>query len=96
MKEPKRYEIDSFEKLCNVINEKNIESLTADLVMWLAFHVEAMKQIRKKHPKLAKGKSNWELCKTTFIWIDDGKNEMKEIILRNQDTGEVKTIPFKK
>jgi hypothetical protein len=94
--EPKRYEIDSFEKLVNVINEDNFESLTKDLIMWLAFHVDAMKLVRKNLPEKLKKKTNWQLNKSTFIWIDDGKNEMKEVVIRNQTTGEVQTLRFEK
>ena len=93
-KKVKQYEIDSFERLCNVINRKNFESLTTDLLLWLGYHVQMMEELRKEFPKL-KNKLNSELGKSTFIWIDDGKNETKEVIIRNQWTGEVKIFKLK-
>lgn len=90
----KQFEINSFEKLCNVIDEDNFDSLTLDLIMWLAHHVKMMKSLRKDLPKKDKSKTNWELLKTTFIWIDDGEHEIKEVVLKNEDTGEVKTFKF--
>ena len=45
----------------------------------------------KKH----KGKLNSELAKTKFIWIDDGKNGLNEIQLKDSTTGEIKNIKLK-
>jgi hypothetical protein len=92
----KTFEIDSFEKLCNVVTTENFQNLSMDLLKWLAVVAKQMETFRKKNPKLSKGKTNWDLCKLTFVWIDDGKNDMESLVLKNQDTGEVKHIQFKK
>lgn len=95
-KKPKQYDINSFERLCNIINEDNFESLTTDLVMWLSYHVRHMKHLRQVLPKkYTKDKTNWDLGKSSFIWIDDGKSDMKFIQIKNQLTGEVSTVEFK-
>lgn len=87
----KQYEIDSFEKLCNIINEDNFEALTTDLIMWLSYHVKYMKSLRKQLPKkYTKDKTNWDLGKSSFIWIDDGKHDMKFVHIKNLLTGEIK------
>lgn len=93
-KEIKQYEIDSFEKLINVINKDNFEHLTTDLILWLSYQVRLMEAFRKEFPKL-KNKTNWELCQTTFIYITDGKHDMKSIVLKNKLTGEVSTFELK-
>jgi hypothetical protein len=55
-----------------------------------------MEKIREKHPKECEGKENWEIMKSSFIWIDDGKNDLKEVKLTNTKTGEIKKIKIKK
>ncbi len=93
-KKPKRYEIDSFKKLCNIINEDNFEALTTDLVMWLTYHVHMMREIRKMNPEITKGKSNWEISATSFIWINDGEHKMEGVNVKDQTTGEVTFFKF--
>lgn len=92
--QPKRYEIDSFDKLVNVINEENFESLTTDLVMWLGYNVQIMKGIREAEPELCKDKTNSEIAKNSFIWIDDGAHDCLSITIKNDNTGEVTTHKF--
>lgn len=89
---PKRYEIDSFEKLCNVINEENYERLTVDLAGWLRYITLMNKEFREKYPKECEGKTNWEIANCSFVWIDDGKNNLKEVKVTNRETGEIETI----
>lgn len=90
------YEIDSFEKLINLINEDNFEHLTTDLIMWLGYQIKFMASVRKQFPKsYLKGKTNWDLCQTRFIYIADGKHDMKSVVLKNTLTGEVKTFELK-
>ena len=91
---PKTYEIDSFEKLINTINEDNFKHLTTDLLMWLSYNVKFMKVVRKDIPE-AKGLTNWDLCQTRFVYIADGKHDMKSVVLKNTLTGEVKTFELK-
>jgi hypothetical protein len=92
VKETIRYEIDSFEKLLNIINEDNFGSLSMCLLKWLKYHTLLMKQYREKYPEYAKDKSNWELGKITFIWIDDGKDDLKFVSIKNELTGQVTQI----
>lgn len=93
---PKEYEIDSFEKLVNVINDKNFDSLVTNLIMWLGYNVKFMKEMRSSMPKkYTKDKTNWDLGRSTFIWIDDGKQEMKFVRVKNGLTGEVKTFELR-
>jgi hypothetical protein len=39
---------------------------------------------------------NSDIAKVKFIWIDDGKNELKNVQLKNTTTGEVTNINPKK
>jgi hypothetical protein len=91
--EPTRYEIDSFEKLINVANKNNFESLSKDLIAWLWYTVHMAEDIRNSAPKkYTKDKTNWDLCKYTFIWIDDGQSGIKTVRIKNNFTGEVKEL----
>jgi len=93
-KKVKRYEIDSFEKLCNVVSSENFDRISKDLCLWLLYNVIVMKKIRKDHPKETKNKTNWKLSRSSFIWVDDGKNDLKEVVIKNKETGEVQKIKF--
>jgi hypothetical protein len=90
-KKIKEYEIDSFEKLINVANRDNIQSLSNDLILWLMYAIETYEKVREQHPE-HKDKTNWELAKCHFIWIDDGKNDILKTKIVNQSTGEVYNI----
>ena len=92
MKKPKKYKIDSLEKLINVANSKNINALSIDFLLWFNMVVQTNENIRKQHPEASKGKENFDLCKPSFIWIADGKNDIKSVELTNTKTGEVTTI----
>lgn len=92
----KRYEIKTFEHLINVVNKENFERLSVDFLLWLNYNVDMMDKIRQKYPKEFEGKENWEIGKPSFIWIDDGKNDLKEVNLTNTKTGEIKKIKIKK
>jgi len=91
---PKEYEIDSFDKLVNLINEDNFEDLTHDLMLWLAYNVKVMKMLREKAPEDTQGKQNSEIVRATFIWIDDGKHNLREVKLKNDVTGEITIVNF--
>lgn len=91
----KTYTFRTFEQMLNVINDENIECLTLDLAKWLASYNECIKQIRAQHPESTAGKTNWEICQTTFGWIDDGKTDLKYIDHHNTTTGEVTRIKVK-
>lgn len=87
--QPKKYHIDSFEKLCNAVNEENAERLAVDLAGWIIGYAKFVSEIRKKHPKECKRKRNSSIVKASFIWTDDGKNEVTGIIITNEATGEI-------
>ena len=94
MMENKKYEIETLEQLVNIVNKENIERLSIDFLLWLNQVNETFESIKEKHPE-HKGKLNSELAKTKFIWIDDGKNELNEIQLKDSTTGEIKNIKLK-
>ena len=85
---PKEYEISTFEQLINVVDEKNIESLTLDLALWLQYAVITYKEFRDKYPKECEGKTNWEIAKCAFIWKDDGINKLTNVSVLVKETGE--------
>ncbi len=88
MKKPKKYTIDSFEKLCNVVNDQNAEVLAIDLAAWLLYYNHAISEFRKAHPEF-KDKLNTELAIGSFTWVDDGKNEILGTTITNGQTGEI-------
>lgn len=88
---PKEYEIDSFEKLINVVNLQNIGAISKDLTLWLIYAIETYEKVRQQFPD-QKEKTNWEIAKCHFIWVDDGKNDILETKIVNSQTGEVSTI----
>jgi hypothetical protein len=91
---PKEYEIDSFEKLVNVVNRENIQSLTSDITLWLMYVIETYEKIREAHPEL-KEKTNWDIAKCHFTWVDDNRNDILSTKIVNRETGEVTKIEFK-
>jgi hypothetical protein len=90
--ENKTYDIDTFEKLINVVNKENFDRFTIDFLQWLHYSVDILEAIREKYPEEVKGKTNWEIAKSSFTWIDDGKNDFKSVKVTNAQTGEVKVI----
>lgn len=93
---PKRYEINSLDKLLNVANKENINRLSIDFLLFLNTHVNQIEAIRKQYPKECEGKTNQEIATGSFIWIDDGKNDLTGVTFKDKDTGEViKKIKFK-
>ena len=78
MKKPKRYEIETIQQLVNVSNVENFERLSVDFLLWLNYlnHIKAKQDIEVEK----------------FIWIDDGKNELKKTQITNKKTGEVTTL----
>lgn len=90
----KKYEITSFKQLANVVTNENIQGLSLDIFGWLNHYVYMIEKYREKYPEETKGKTNWEISQTSFIWIDDGKNDFKEVHIKNIQTGEVTTIKY--
>ena len=92
MEEPKKYRIDSFEKLCNVVNDDNIGTLAIDLAQWLIFYNSVISKIRKERPDFCKGKTNWQISESEFTFINDGKNDFVGFTSEIKETGEQITI----
>ena len=92
MDEPKKYKIDSFEKLCNVVNDDNISTLAIDLAQWLLFYNSVISKLRKEKPAFCEGKTNWQISESAFIFIDDGKNEFMGFTSEIKETGEQITV----
>ena len=93
---PKKYEIDSFEKLCNLVNEENAQNLATDLAGWLLYYNQVMTETRKNHPEETKGLTNSQIAEASFIWIDDNKHELKGVKITDSHTGEVTYNSFEK
>lgn len=90
----KQYHIDTLEKLLNVINEENFDRFCIDLVQWLGVYTEHISKIRKENPEVKDWK-NSEILGSSFIWIDDKKNDLKFIRIENPKTGEIYEKKFK-
>jgi len=93
-KEPIRYEIDSLEKLVNLatsesLTEKEFQQLVTDTALWLAYARMMIAGIRKDNPKKTKGKSATDIADMTFVWINDGKNDLLETKVVDRTTGQV-------
>lgn len=84
--EGKKYEIESLEQLQNLVTEENFERLMLDFSSWLKIYSMYVEQTRKEHPEETKGKTNTEISKAVFIWIDDGKHEILEATVTNANT----------
>jgi len=74
--------IDSFKILCDTVNNSNIEVLAVDLAQWLITYNNVISKIRKDNPEQTKGLSNSEIAEGAFVWIDDGKNDLKGITVK--------------
>ena len=93
----KEYHITSFEHLVNTVTKENIENLTVDFMMWLGVILNVDETLRSGDNLSAaeKTKTRWELLKPTFIWTDDGKNEISKIVCQDPTTGEQTIIEAK-
>lgn len=91
----KTYEIKSFEQLVNIINKDNFANLGMDFIKWAEFVALMAEEIRKDLPEYEKQKSNWELMNPSFIWIDDGKNDLDKCQMKVKETGEIITVSLK-
>lgn len=93
-KEPKIYEIDSWDKLHNVVNEDNFVLFMTDFANYLGFYVQSIKQMKRHAPELAE-LSNVEICQSKMRWIDDGENNFDTYEIENANTGEISRHPIK-
>lgn len=92
MESPKEYEINTFNRLCNAVNEENAERLAVDLAQWLVWYSLVIKEYRDKYPEKTKGKTNTQITKASFRWVDDGRNDVLAVTLVNKDTGEITKV----
>ena len=76
MSNQKEYKIKNFDDLCDLVNPENFEALSNDLRNWLVFYHLMIQSLREKFPKETEGKTNTEISKANFTWVDDGKNDI--------------------
>ena len=90
----KEYHIKSFEHLVNVATKDNIGDLSISFMMWLGVTVDIADVLRKGNSLNARQKkqTTWNLLKPTFIWKDDGKNEISRVEMTDIRTGEKITV----
>jgi len=79
MSKEKEYPVKSLDDLCNLVDAENVQRLAVDTAQWLISYQHSIDLIKKHYPKETEGKSNTEIAKGSFCWIDDGKNDLKEI-----------------
>jgi hypothetical protein len=94
MSKIKKYEIETLEQLINITTPDNFERLSIDFLLWLNQVNQTFAKLKEREEY--KDKINSDIAKVKFIWIDDGKNEMKSMQLKNTTTGEVTTVKPKK
>lgn len=92
--EEKHYEIRSFEELCNIADDSNIESLATDLALWLIQYQKLISDIRKINPEATKGKTNWQIAEGGFNWMNDGKHDMVGFQTTIKETGETRFYKY--
>jgi len=94
MSKIKKYEIETLEQLVNITTPDNFERLSIDFLLWLNQVNQTFAKLKEREEY--KDKINSDIAKVKFIWIDDGKNELKSMQLKNTTTGEVTTVKPKK
>ena len=87
--EPKKYQIDSWEKLLNVVNKDNFDGFIVDLANYLHFYVSSIEDVREKYPAETENVMNCEIMQSSFLWINDGKNDLNAVDIVNAKTGEI-------
>lgn len=85
----KTYNIDSFKRLANVVNEENCERLAIDIGKALIFYAHAISKWRKQNPGLSSEMYNSNIAEFEFDWIDDGKHEIHKPQIIAKETGEI-------
>ena len=94
MNKIKKYEIETLEQLVNITTPDNFERLSIDFILWLNQVNQTFAKLKEREEY--KDKINSDIAKVKFIWIDDGKNMLKSMQLKNTTTGEVTTVKPKK
>jgi hypothetical protein len=90
MSKVKRYEIETIEQLVNICTPENFQSLATDFLTWLDFANQMFADLKKSDEY--KGKLNSEIASVKFIWLDDGKEGLKYMTLKDPRTGKIKKI----
>lgn len=90
----KEYRIDSIDAICDTITEENQERFLEDVRRAFLSYVSAINAIRSGFPKECEGKRNTEISKFQFTWIDDGKHDLRSVIVDSKDA--TISIDFKK
>lgn len=93
-KKPKQYEIETMEQLINIVTPENFDRISIDFILWLNYISESFAKIKENEEY--KNTPNSELAKCKFVWIDDGKHELKKAKIVNTTTGEITNIKYKK
>jgi hypothetical protein len=91
----KTYTINDLKKICNIVNDENIELLLLDFTSWLCWYNNTMNKLRKELPNETKGRENSEIGECEFIWTDDNKQGLTGVIVTNKKTGETTKRDFK-
>jgi hypothetical protein len=86
----KTFHIKTINQLVNVATVDNVDELAKDLYVFLHRMTHLFDEMRKNHPSLAK-KTNSQIAESSFIWIDDGKDE-ESLRVVIKDTGEIAEI----
>ena len=93
MKAPE-YEINSIDDICDTLTTENYVRFMTDVISSFTFYLESANAVKKLHPEFAHLK-NSEIAKFSFVWIDDGKNDVKSITIKGPEGQETK-INFEK
>lgn len=80
-----KHKITSFEDLCNLVNDDNVEVLAEDLKSWLIAYNSIIKEIKESSEIDTYGLSNTDIATSGFTWYDDGKNDLKGITINDPD-----------
>jgi len=94
MSKIKKYEIETLEQLMNITTPENFERISVDFLLWLNYTTETFAKMKEREE--FKGKMNSDIAKVKFIWIDDGKNELKNVQLTSAAGRTVTNIKSKK
>lgn len=72
---PKRFTIESWSYLHDIINENNVEDFVEDFRTYIIRYAKYISKVRELIPDFCEGKSNTEIAQGIMGWIDDGKHD---------------------
>tara|TARA_R110002126_G_scaffold118176_1_gene258066 strand:+ start:1757 stop:2014 length:258 start_codon:yes stop_codon:yes gene_type:complete len=78
MEEIKEYKIETLKDLCDVVNNDNVEVLSADLILWLKGYNESVIEIRDFLGS-PEGLNNTDVVEGSFVWIDDNQAGLRGV-----------------